>query len=107
MASPHPRRRRAIALFAVLTAGPAACGRSNLESDDSFGAGGGGGAPASSSGSLSHSSSSSHSGPTSSSQSSSSSGGGTCFTPADCDDADKCTTDACVNGKCAHKPRDD
>jgi Putative metal-binding motif len=41
------------------------------------------------------------------SMSSGTGGGGSCFTPEDCDDSDKCTTDACVNGKCQHSPRDD
>ena len=38
---------------------------------------------------------------------SSSTGGGVCFTAADCNDGDNCTSDFCVNGFCSHPPRDD
>ncbi len=34
-------------------------------------------------------------------------GGGACFTAADCNDGDNCTSDLCDDGLCAHPPRDD
>jgi hypothetical protein len=90
----------ALALGGLL--GAASCSRSFLDAADaekgSSGSGGSGGG-----------SSVTGTGTSSSATSTSSGTGGStvCSGPADCDDLDVCTTDACENGACSHAPRDD
>lgn len=100
-----PRGLRSGIGWALLLLGIGACSRSYLDYEDAEKSTGGAGGSGGSGGAMTSTSSSASA--TSSSTASGTGGSTVCAGPADCDDQNPCTSDACVAGTCSHAPRDD